>query len=507
MRNVLSLILPLLIFIQGYSQKKIFTYADEKNISSYPFPRSSAILMEPNNAFIYTQAEKDRISRFLWSNNNTTKLVEQRSSTAFLNDGFRKYSIVDEKLVRMYWRNPVVGGLYKNRQIIEIIRDKKKGDFYFLKTDLQSGVTEFTDSIQTSFSEKIIYCLTKPDRLYLFTTRTNSDELVIYTKTIDGTLTKNVRTITFRDLGIKATDETIKGNHFSDIFIKDEFAVYENNQRYPAVVNSFSSKIYCLTDKVVFMMNTDSNVCTLVFDLKDLGYTIKKFSRISDSTIAIKPSATSSHIFNDKLVSCDLINETLLLNIFDFHSGERIKSIKINKDNVEGMAVESVQKTGSFLSKSDVKSEGFNKFIGTAKNNSLWISCYEENQNIYISLAAPYKQIINGSTLFNIAATAAGTYGINALPNRWGYLVYAYKGAQTSTYVGFDVSLNSSSFSPTKQAANYSVWDQLVGFVDTHPEHGNDRLFFYMNGTFYLSDYLPYTNTYSIYSFDQNGVN
>jgi hypothetical protein len=255
------------------------------------------------------------------------------------------------------------------------------------------------------------------------------------------------------------------------------------------------------------MMNTDSDVCTLVLSLKDLGYTIKKFSRVWDSTIAIKPLKTSSHIFNDKLLSCDIVNEALVLNVFHLPSGQRIQSIKIDKENFNDLAVEGMQKTGSFLSKSDVRSEGFNKFLSTAKNNSLWISCYQENEDIYISFAAPYKQVINGSTLFNIAATAAGTYGINALPNRWGYLLYAYKGAETATYVGFDVSLNSSSFSPTKRSGNYSVWDQLAGFLDTHPAHGNDRLFFYMNGIFYLSDYFPYTNTYSIYSFDQNGIN
>jgi hypothetical protein len=502
MRKIALFFLAFLVHLIGRGQKKILSYQNEER---YPPPRSSVILVETNNAFIYTQSEKTGIVRLLWKNGDTVQLLQQ-GSASFSNKGFRTYSIIDDNIIKTYWKDQVISGMYKDRRILELIRDKKTADFYFSNTDLRSGSTRFTDTIRSSFSERVIYCFSKLDRLYLLTTRDKSDQLTIYTKEMVGEVKTKTDTITLAQLGITATDATTDANHFSDLFRKNEFAQYGVDQRYPAVATSFGTKAYCISDKFALTLNTQSGVSTLLLDLEDLTYSIRKFSAGSDNNREIMLSKPASCIFGDKLVSCGLNGEALLVNIFEFSSGNKLKSIKIDKTNVDDYAARPVQKTGSFLSKSDVKDEIFKSFISTVKTNSLSISCYEEGENIYISFAAPYKQIVNGSTLLNLALTAAGTYGINSMPNYWGFLVSGERGAQMVTYVGFDMSLNSSTFLSTRQTANFSVWDELTGFVSTHTNELRERLFFYMGGSYYLSDYLPETKTYCIYSFNEKGI-
>jgi hypothetical protein len=503
MRRIAIFLSFFLNLFPAKSQERLFTYQNDDHWVKWLIP--SIITIEENNAFIYTQSDKKRILRFLGSRQSTTNLLEQRLKSSPSNEGFKYYSVIEEKLLKLYWRDLIIGGAYKSRQIVEAARDDINSDFYFIETDLTTGLSKFSDTIHSRFTEKIVSCFNKKGKLYILTVTRNSDQLTIYTKEIGSPVQKAVKEISISNFGRSSKNIFAENiNNFSDIFFSRQFVLYQGNQRSPPLLTSYRNKAYLLDDQIIFTVSSNNLVTYVItLDLQNFNYTLKQFNQQPDGPSFVS-AVTSSCIASKNLVTCHINEDKVVLNIFNL-SGEKIKSIEIDERNIDSFAAEAVQKTGSFLSKSDIKKDNLRRFLTAAKNNELTISTYEENNTLFISVAAPYKQIINGTKLLNLALTVAGTYGINSAPNYSGYLISNYNGANTSTYVGFDLSLDQNLFS-SKKTANFSVWDNLNLFISTRSYPDKNRLFFFMNGFYYVGDYIKDTYTYNIYCFDQGGT-
>jgi len=504
-RDICLFVLLLFFFENLCSQQKIFSYKNDD--VGFTNPTFSVITIKENDAFLYSQINKNRILRFLWSKTATTNLVEQRTEKIDPLPGFKYASVIEEKTMKCYWRNSIIGGVYKNKQIVEVIRNDHNSDFYFTETNLATGKTTFLDAIRSTAGEKVITCFNRTGKLCLLTVSFNSDNLHIYTIEPGLGLKKMTKEIKISDFGRNSKRIfASRLNKFSEIFNKDEYALYQEDQRYPAILTSFRNKLYILKDKVVITVSSnDLNTYAVILNLENFDHTIRAFDQNFSSTTSPNFPSTSSYLLNNKLLTSHLVKDALILNIFDFSSGEKIRSMKIDESNIDSFTVE-IQKKASFLSKSNVKKERLNRFISAAKNNEVSISCYEENNFLYISFAAPFRQLITGSSLLNLAVSAAGTYAINSSPDYYGYMIYSYSGVRTSTYVGFDISFDAANYLPAKREANLSVWDKLSLFLTVRANAYKNRLFFFLDGFYYVSDYSLPTKTSDIYRFDQRGI-
>lgn len=194
-------------------------------------------------------------------------------------------------------------------------------------------------------------------------------------------------------------------------------------------------------------------------------YSTKKFSPVAE--VSRKKVAGSAAFLIDTLLVTSYADEMkIFVNLFDLDKKELLMTKEINEINIEQFIVEPIPRTGSFVSKSDIKESEFKKFYATVKNNDLSLSGYTDKGKLFLSFGSEYKQVINGTLLLNIFLTAAGTYFINASPNYYGYFISGFSGVNNPTYTSFDAALNTTDFSPVAASPNFTIWERLVNFIN-----------------------------------------
>ncbi len=507
MRKAALLILSSLFSFLLFSQQKVFTYSNP-DLSASGF-YSTSLVSEENDGFLLSLINRWSVKRILINKEGrSVNLLQQFSLHKDSSSDFKYNSILPGNLKTFYQKNSFVGGSYHNRQITEILRNKVSYDFIFLETNLSNGEILAIDTAKSSSSEKIISCIKKENKLYLLSYIESTNNLVVYEKESQKVFSKTILTITIDGFG-KISNSPFAGNikEFSDIFNKKNFAVYENNLRYPVLFTSIRNKAYIQKNQVIFTVTSNSlDTYLIAINLDKITYTIKSFDQDSVETKNPGRATTSSLLIDSLLITCHASEKILHLAIFNTSSQKVINSYKIDKTNISSVSTQPIIKTGSFFSNSDARKENFEKFYKTAAANELSISGYIDQEKLYLSFAAPYKQFINGSTLLSVVTSLAGTYFINSSPNNYGYLLTTFKGVKTPTFVGFDATLDMKDYTFISQNPNFTVWDKITSFITAHKLNLDSCLFFYLNNYYYIGYIFPETDRYMIYRFSEKGI-
>lgn len=490
-----------------FSQQRIFTYNHPDLLGSRFY--STSILSEENDGYLLSLVNKWSVKRILVNKEGRSiNLLQQFTFLIDSSSAFKYNAILPKNLENIYLKHSFVGGSYSNGRITEILRNKVSYDFVFIETNLSTGEIAYIDTVKSSFSEKIISCQKSDNKLYLLSHIGDTNDLIIYQKESRKAFVKTNLTINVSGFG-KVSNKLFAGNinEFSDIFNKKKFAVYENNLRYPAIFTSIQNKAYIHKSQAVFTVNSNTlDTYFIAVNLHNLTYTIKSFNQDSTGLKNLSQATTSSFLIDSLLVTCHASKKKLHLNIFNVLSQKVVNSYKIDKNNISSVSTTPINKTGGFFSKSDVSIEDFEKFYKTAVANELSISGYIDQGKLYLSFAAPFKQFINATGLLSLVTSVAGTYFINSSPNNYGYLLTVFKGVKTSTFVGFEATLDLKSHDFTNQKPNFTVWDKITSFITTHGLDIDKCLFFYLNNYYYIGYVFPQANKFMVHRFSEKGI-
>ncbi len=294
-----------------------------------------------------------------------------------------------------------------------------------------------------------------------------------------------------------------KNKQFSDIFNKSRFGVYENRSRYPSVLTAVENKAYVYENKVIFCLTDYSLGINLVsVDLEQGTYSIHRYDADESATNTGK-ATISSFLVDSLLITCHAHDKQIHLTFFNTITQKKINSLKIDNSNIDNIIPEPIKKRGSFLSKADVSNESFDKFYNTAVTNELSITGYLEANKLFLSFAAPYKQLLTGIDVLNIIGTLGGTYLLNASSTYYGFFISSFKNADAPTFVGFDATLDISNYFFIQQKPNFTVWDRIKAFAKENELDIKKCLFFYMNNHYYVGYIYKDTNRFMIYRFNE----
>lgn len=503
MKKVPVMMLAVMCFSTAFTQKKLLSY--EYGFSSRDYITTTTIQSKKNNGFLLSVRNRNSIQRILVNETGRSVSLLEQFFTKDTFSVFKYHSNVSGSIESLYKKCNFIGGAFDNGKITEILRGKLSRSFYFLETDLRTGISVLTDTLDTKDDEKIIACHNYENKTYLLTYIVNSNKLIIHDKEISKKVLRTQLDINLPNLGkIRNTSLSENINEFSEIFKKNNFAVYENNMRYPVLLTAIRNKAYVQQQKIVFTVSSNKlNTYVITVDMNNHTYSINTFDQDEIEKDNSGKATTASCLIDSLLITCHAKDRILKLNLFNTSSGKKLKSFEITNENVSALASNEIQKTGGFLSKSDVKNTDFDKFYKTAKANELSMSGYIENGKLYLSFAAPYKQFITGTTLLNVAMTAAGTYFINAAPNSYGYFIYGMSGVQNPTFIGFETTIDLQSTNFVKNTADFTAWDRILSFLETRKLELKHCQFFYMNEHYYIGYPLFDENRVYVYRFNE----
>jgi hypothetical protein len=494
-----SLLITLVIFFAGRSccQQKVFSY----NYSGTKYDASAtSFIPNPEKDFFIFSIVTDRwAKRYFSDNEKNIPLLEQHSSLASDDSLFKYHGTINEKLLIFYRRMVFAAGVYEDKKIIELLRSRVRDEMCFFETDLVSGKSIVTDTLKWPRSETIIHCTLTNGELTIITFVDRTNVLNIY-KRQKGQLKKT-------SLNIVLPGDNIKLNKTIP-FSKNQFGIYDNNQRYHVLFASPQNKAFIHKDRLVLTL-TDKNadVYAVIVNTGDASYIVKKFAppaELPDKKMNVNSAA--SFLIDSLLVTCHATDNKLGVRIFNLDSEQLQLSQILDENNIAQFETEPIQRTGSFTSKSDINESKFSKFCTTVKNNDLSVSGYTDKGKLFLSFGAEYKQVINGTTLLNLLLSTAGTYFINASGDYYGYFISGYQGVNNDTYTSFDATLTLPDFTPTRVFPNYSVWEKLTVFATLKRLTPSNSKYFYMNNYYYVGYFDNASRNYFVHRFDERGV-
>lgn len=466
----------------------------------------SALVNEDIHASLVSYIHKSSVKRVVVPYNQPAiHLLYQHTSEKDHVDDYQKNSEVAESVVSLLWHTSPIGGYFDPKWIVEISRDRKNLDFYFTQTNLSTGVCTVSDTIVSNVKEKIIGCTNRKGAVQLITYLNETDKLLIYTKK-PGQAVERTEIIISTDGFGKLSNNLFASeiNHFSGIFNKSSFAVYQNNLRYHPLFHSVRTKAYFQKDKLVFTVNSN-NLLTYVIsiNLSDFSYQLQQFDQQPGEGKTAHPS-TNSVLVDSLLVTSHFAGDQLLLRVFNITTGMQLTTVGMDKSNINSILTQPIQQAGSFWSKAAIRTESFETFQRTAQSNQLALSAYAREGKLFLAFATPYKQLITATTLLNLTMSAAGTYFLSSAPNTYGYMLVNFPQVRTSTFISFAASLSLPDCRISTEEGNLTVWDKLQSQLQLRKINPANSHFYFMDGYYYIG-YIS-DRKYRIFRFDERGI-
>ncbi|MBB1284168.1 hypothetical protein HRH25_07275 [Flavisolibacter sp. BT320] len=486
----------------------LFCFGQQSFYEGYELPKRTTannLINESLNAVLVTYYSKDFVNRIVVRAGQTPlHLLNQPVSAEATDDTYKRSHPLPEKIASLLSKNYLIGGHFDTRWIVEITRERSSNDFFITETNISTGQSLVTDTIQSNAIEKIIGCTDRNGAVLLITYLESTNKVCIYKKKAGQNVNKTEIEIVndgFGKLSNKILSTEVKT--FADIFRKGSFAVYQNNLRYHPLFHSVRTKAYFQKDKLVFTVNSNNlNTYLISIHLDDFNYRLQRF--VQQDAASGSYHSSNSLLIDSLLVTAHFQDKKMLLNLYNTTTEEQLKTLIISNENIGGIATGPLQKTGSFWSKADLNDETFQNFQATSATNQLGLSGYIQDSKLYLMFATPFKQIINATTLLNFTLSAVGTYFINAAPNTYGYMLVTFPGVCTSTFIGFPAAVSLSDLNFSQAKGNYTVWDRLQSQMQMRNIETENSHFFYMNGYFYIG-YMS-ERKYHILRFDERGI-
>jgi hypothetical protein len=235
----------------------------------------------------------------------------------------------------------------------------------------------------------------------------------------------------------------------------------------------------------------------LNFNLSDFSVSQKSFPQPYLEQTEFNSTDCNSFLLKDKIVQMKINSDKMILSIKDLE-GTELKNFSLLADKeIDFKNSEIIQENGRI--KNTRILENSNQLLRKIYNQNPSISCYENENKIYLTLgsvslvqnnnAIMYGGMIGGFTGALIGAAISSNYSVNNLNS--------YKDRKV-VYVNC---LFDNDFNHIDGAIKKLSFDELRVFADKNDFFTNETVFKF-NNSLYLGSYNGVTKNYSFYKFN-----
>jgi hypothetical protein len=366
-------------------------------------------------------------------------------------------------------------------------------DFENKKIDFKTYQLEFT-------KEKPIEKITVNNIFYLITILKNTSKLNFYVFK-DGQMEK--KTIDLSDKRF-IDDENIRTDLWSILNVSTAFEPALSIQNIlsetpPSLTFSANKrKAYTNNNNLIFTFDNNKNFTQMLnFNLSDFSVSQKSFPQPYLEQTEFNSTDCNSFLLKDKIVQMKINSDKMILSIKDLE-GTELKNFSLLADKeIDFKNSEIIQENGRI--KNTRILENSNQLLRKIYNQNPSISCYENENKIYLTLgsvslvqnnnAIMYGGMIGGFTGALIGAAISSNYSVNNLNS--------YKDRKV-VYVNC---LFDNDFNHIDGAIKKLSFDELRVFADKNDFFTNETVFKF-NNSLYLGSYNGVTKNYSFYKFN-----
>jgi hypothetical protein len=366
-------------------------------------------------------------------------------------------------------------------------------DFENKKIDFKTYQLEFT-------KEKPIEKITVNNIFYLITILKNTSKLNFYVFK-DGQMEK--KTIDLSDKRF-IDDENIRTDLWSILNVSTAFEPALSIQNIlsetpPSLTFSANKrKAYTNDNNLIFTFDNNKNFTQMLnFNLSDFSVSQKSFPQPYLEQTEFNSTDCNSFLLKDKIVQMKINSDKMILSIKDLE-GTELKNFSLLADKeIDFKNSEIIQENGRI--KNTRILENSNQLLRKIYNQNPSISCYENENKIYLTLgsvslvqnnnAIMYGGMIGGFTGALIGAAISSNYSVNNLNS--------YKDRKV-VYVNC---LFDNDFNHIDGAIKKLSFDELRVFADKNDFFTNETVFKF-NNSLYLGSYNGVTKNYSFYKFN-----
>ena len=477
--RILNLLLLFCLSIATRAQERLVTISDRwsDQLSS----RYSLIPLEEQDAFVLTYPGQHGIQRVLKQNGYPPlAILQQVDDTAYQLAGYRRTVPTDPALIRLYNNYQTIGGVYRNKVLLEAIQQNRRKAIYLVRTDLQSGNSTLQDTIPYEHPEDLLSCVAYAGGLKLLLSIKGSSQLRIYTATPGADLHYTIIDVPFRiapsaSAGLRTGDV----EQVSDLFYPRRFETFIGQLPYPALAARSRIKLFEQPGRLVILVaDSDARTHALILDLATDTLSYRSFTQVGNDRHG---SGTNAFLVDTILITARTDRSALNIEYFHLLDGRKLGEQVIDASTAASQTIDGIEKRGDFWKKTDVKSSDMSQFLSYASDNRLSLSAWRQDNDLIVDVAAPYKDVVGANILASVLVSAAGTYAINSSSNTRGALFASFPQAEALTYIGFQTAVSDGRFEARRIRPLRTFWQRWM----SHLKPGQQVLAF-MNGYFYV---------------------
>lgn len=485
----ISFLVSILIFGQSKSQVKVL------EVPAEGFRK--ALVYDDNSSgdIVVTLINVTGIKRYLIYNDTTKKTEEIRHASR---DEEYKIASVYKTAPAMHHAAICLTGLQKDSLLLELFNKPNSFNYVFTLMDLKTDKILKIDTLRTIFPAHPITFFSQNDYLYLVFYKYNTNELIIYKKSIETEIETLRLKISVPKVKLGSIDYGARIKTLKDYFEKGSSVILNDNLPCPTQFGIATKKIFLQNNKLLFSMITSKYQAYIVsVDLltgKHQDYEVG----LEDITVSGVQVPASLHIVDSILILGYIRNEEISLKLHNYLTSQPLKSITINKENFDELSKDSLIKK-RFIG-NGLTNISFEKFLTLAKGNNLAVSAYKKDGQLIINLGANYERSTPLQFALSVLMTAYATYAINSLPDTYGlglFYFYQYGGDNN---VSFNTVLNSN-FEISDNAPEENATKSLIRFISEKKISNPESKIFVINHRYYLGYFDKLTKLYSLYRF------
>jgi hypothetical protein len=409
--------------LPGRSQEKLFEYqlTDKELVNT-----AAHIVYDSGNSLLLTIAYSGGAKKILLqpggaSQSFTQEKINRKDASCQINclagSDHENYYLTD------------LGGLIDGNTALECCRADAQQGYYFIETNLLTGVSHTTDTVYLGEDEQFVTEFKEGKSLYLISYFHKSNRVNFYRKEAGRSVDFYEKVIDIKKQFPLEEDQPQWIRRFSDFFKADEddnYIVLDNARYNPPLSGYARQKIYHFPGKLIFTAEDDNLSTYFVrINLPDLVITT---GRIAAPLLPLngkkKNSGNSNSFIADSLlVKAGACNQSFFVSVTNIYTG------RLLYNNV-------CQSTVADSSLASPLFEGMN-FAAQKKHKGpgLFKSFYKERFSIVVNrldgtrwsvdlYSKPYKTVSFAQVMLSIALSATLTYGINSIPNTAGYALF-----------------------------------------------------------------------------------
>ena len=470
------------------------------------------VTFENDDACFTTIAYKGGATKLLLQQGNLQHLQQDKlSNKADLNRGNYLLSSDHENY---YLKD--LNGIFQNNTLLECCYSEPQKCFYFVQTDISTGISHTTDTLLLEFNEYFVTLIKDDNTIYVLTYNDRSDKLNFYSKKISLPLIWNQKIIDLQKIfPDKKQQPGLK--HFSSFFgteTDDGYYVFDNTHPNPLWTSVTPQKIYHSPGKLIFTLEeADLNTYLLQFSLKDFSFGSQLFSvpaAAANGKTKMK-GFSNSYLADSMLIKTGTCNHSFFFSAVNINTGKQNYSTVAMAKDADSNINSAIFNSGSITVNKKQQKEGVFKIFSSDRmsiamnriNDSLWD----------IQLGSPaFVGVSFGAVMVSLAMSAALTYGINSIPNMNGFFLavpsaYGDSKKFEKNIISLKNTINLKTFTFDSSAINpeNNLWNKrmesALSFIKKNRANFKDINPYIFNKNIYLSYIDKKENKYFVYRF------